>query len=84
MSFFDLDDEQDPNVGADSLQGTDHQAFVELSPQLNNQVKRLAPPVSTASISACVQGIPWNLEGSWLRSNSWLFDGSTGPRDLPE
>lgn len=44
----------------------------------------LAPPVSTASISACVHLVLPNLAGSSLRSKYCPFGASTLPRDCPE
>ena len=44
----------------------------------------LAPPVSTASISACVHGVLPNLFGSSLLSKYVPFGGFTLPKELPE
>ena len=44
----------------------------------------LAPPVSIASISACVHGVLPNLGGSSLLSKYMPFGGSTLPNERPE
>jgi hypothetical protein len=66
--------------------------FNKLLSRCNSQIKyhfplhasRLAPPVSMASISACVNGVRWNRWGRSFRSQNWLAAGLTAPSDRPD